>query len=360
MAQNRPVRIVGSFRGPVTGVTVINQKLLELLQMRGLRASGIDLSPGGKGMARHLVRTFRTLNGAFRVLFSVTATRYIMSLDGGLGLVYNILLAAIIRLRGGALLLYHHSSSYIVSDSRLIRILLWLTKDNTRHVMCSTAMLSVFRHRYGAHLHGFIVSNAAWISPAKTVESAESGVLRLGHLSGLTSEKGMVRAFETLRTISRRGHAAELVLAGSPQDAEAKQDLLDAQKEFGAALCYAGVLSGDAKAAFYASVDYFLFPSLYRHETQSLVVPEALAAGVPVIAYDHRFVGEVLNSGGLLVPHDKPFASTAADWILSGDLRERRTMARAQAEKSRLEAAGQLDTVVDWACGAASPEAGYN
>jgi glycosyltransferase involved in cell wall biosynthesis len=217
--------------------------------------------------------------------------------------------------------------------------------------MCSAAMLSAFRTRYGISSPGFVVSNAVWISSLKPATSEKGAVLRLGHLGGLNSEKGLGRVFETMREILKRGRRVELFLAGVPQGHEARKSLLEAQKEFGPAFHYAGVVTGDAKTAFYGELDYFLFPSLYRHETQSLVVPEALAAGVPVIAHDHRFVGEVLGDGGLLIPAGSHFAAAAADWILSGNLDQRRLAAKAQVDKLRAQAEGQLDLIAGWATG---------
>jgi glycosyltransferase involved in cell wall biosynthesis len=355
MTKLQPVGIIGSFPGPVTGVTVINQGLFHLLEGRLERVIRIDLSP--RAGAYHATRIIRTLIGMVRILAfpARMSTRYIMSLDGGAGLIYNIALAATAAVRGSPLLLYHHSSSYIHSDSRLMRLLIGLTGKRAVHVMCSVAMLSAFRRRYGASLPGLVVSNAAWVSLPELANSDHGPVLRLGHLSGLNSEKGLERVFETLRELARRNCRAELVLAGMAQGAEAERSLSNAKEEFGEALRHVGVVTGDKKSSFYNEIDYFLFPSLYRHETQSLVVPEALAAGVPVIAYDHRFVSEVLGSGGLLIPEGAAFANVAADWILSGGLEERRKAARAQAEKSCAEALDQIGAVLDWASHGVDP-----
>src|SRR5215472_19180476 len=99
MAKDKTALIIGSFPGPVTGVTIINQKLFDLLRMRGLGVSRIDLSPGNSRASYHAVRIFRTLTGMLRLLLAPSRTRTccIMSLDGGMGLVYNIALAAAVR-----------------------------------------------------------------------------------------------------------------------------------------------------------------------------------------------------------------------------------------------------------------------
>jgi glycosyltransferase involved in cell wall biosynthesis len=346
------VTVIGSFPQPIHGASVINQSLFEFFLAQGLNTSRIDLSPGRiRWWGYHLTRAVRAIAGFFTILFAPSGAtcRYVMSVDGGAGLFYNAMLAFAVRLRKQALLLYHHSSNYVLADSMLMRLLLRASGKGAGHVMCSAQMFSKFRQRYGASAPAIVVNNAAWVPSPHGQPSVHAGPIRLGHLSGLTEEKGLGRAIETLRELRRRGIPAELTLAGPVQDEAAQQTISHAQKEFGNLLHWIGEAKGKNKALFYEGIDYFLFPSLYRHETQSLVVPEALAETVPVIAYDHRYVGEVVGEGGLLIPVGSPFALQAADWIVSGNLQERRTAARRQFDKLRHEVSSQLDLLLDWA-----------
>ena len=66
---------------------------------------------------------------------------------------------------------------------------------------------------------------------------------------------------------------------------------------------FAGLRSGDDLAAHYASADLFLFPSLT--ETFGNVTPEAMASGLPVLAFDHAAAAQLIRHGenGLLAPH---------------------------------------------------------
>ncbi|HEY2010109.1 MAG TPA: glycosyltransferase family 4 protein [Rhizomicrobium sp.] len=343
---------VGSFPPPVQGASVINQNLHSRLLAQGIAAQAIDLSPGGaRGWSYHITRTLRTLQGVFRILLTPGRRRYLMSIDGGGGLIYNILLAAAMCMRRQPRLFYYHSTSYLRSENRLMRLLLKIAGDRTLHVACTARMLSQLGALYGVKVSGLVVNNAAWVDIPPVSGTPTREVLRLGLLSGLTTEKGPERAVQTLRELRRRGVNAELALAGAIQDSATQALLDDAAREFGPAVQYAGIITGAAKTSFYAGLDYFLFPSLYRHETQSLVVPEALAAGIPVIAYDHEFVGEVVGAGGYLIPANEDFADRAADWILAGDAAARRGMARAQIGNLRVQAEGQIDKILDWAQG---------
>lgn len=58
---------------------------------------------------------------------------------------------------------------------------------------------------------------------------------------------------------------------------------------------HVGMRSGDDLAAHYASADLFLFPSLT--ETFGNVVLEALASGLPVVAFDHAAAADVIRDG---------------------------------------------------------------
>ncbi|MBD5634636.1 MAG: glycosyltransferase, partial [Candidatus Eremiobacteraeota bacterium] len=66
----------------------------------------------------------------------------------------------------------------------------------------------------------------------------------------------------------------------------------------------------------YASADAFLFAS--RSETQGLVLVEALAAGLPVVAVDTPQTREILGTTGRVVPDDPAALSAALREVLDG------------------------------------------
>ncbi|MET8911505.1 glycosyltransferase family 4 protein [Micromonospora sp. NPDC004551] len=91
----------------------------------------------------------------------------------------------------------------------------------------------------------------------------------------------------------------------------------------------AGPLTGDDLAAAYAAADLLVLPS--RRETYGMVVTEALARGVPVLASDTgglpATLGHAPDGGrpGLLVPPADPAALAGAlrRWLTDPDLRDR-------------------------------------
>lgn len=101
---------------------------------------------------------------------------------------------------------------------------------------------------------------------------------------------------------------------------------------------FAGVRRGEDLAAHYASADVFVFPS--TSETFGNVIPEAMASGLAVLAFDHAAAGQLLRHGdnGLLVGPGDSAGFCRMGQRLAGDAEQVRRLGR-QARTM----AGQLD-----------------
>jgi glycosyltransferase involved in cell wall biosynthesis len=153
-------------------------------------------------------------------------------------------------------------------------------------------------------------------------------VLCVGRLAPEKNLGTLLSAFEALRGVAPD---ARLVLVGDgPERASMQRRCPDA--------IFAGVRRGEDLAAHYASADLFLFPSLT--ETFGNVVPEAMASGLAVLAYDCAAAGQLVCHGenGLLVGLDEGQAFSAAAVRLAADRTGARSMGlQARATASRLD-----------------------
>jgi len=113
----------------------------------------------------------------------------------------------------------------------------------------------------------------------------------------LAPEKNLTALTDAWRAMSAQSRSLKLVLVG---DGPARASL---QAQLPGAV-FAGMRHGTDLAAHYASADAFLFPSLT--ETFGNVVPEAMASGLAVLAYDYAAAGQLIRhrENGLLAPMD--------------------------------------------------------
>ncbi|MCX8087515.1 MAG: glycosyltransferase family 1 protein [Rhodocyclaceae bacterium] len=132
----------------------------------------------------------------------------------------------------------------------------------------------------------------------------------------LAPEKNLKLALAAFGAIRAKYPKARLVCVG---DGPLRAQL---ERRHPECLCV-GARFGKDLAAHYASADLFLFPSLT--ETFGNVVVEALASGLPVVAFDLAAASELIHDGenGRLVPPGDEAAFIAAAQSLATALSER-------------------------------------
>ncbi len=148
------------------------------------------------------------------------------------------------------------------------------------------------------------------------------------HVGRLAAEKNLQLLADLWPAIRQRHPRARLVLVGDgPARGELEQQLPAA-----ANVVFAGMRHGEDLAACYASGDLFVFPSVT--ETYGNVTPEALASGLPVMAYHYAAAALLVRDGvnGGLAPFNEASAFHARTLALLDDVPRLRSMSMAARE----------------------------
>jgi glycosyltransferase involved in cell wall biosynthesis len=253
---------------------------------------------------------------------------------------YTLAIVAVARMAGMENMLYYHSSNYILRRSFLLSWIVRIAGPRCLHVLASEEMVRKFRATYaGARFQ--VVDNCAYVAEISPPREHLREPVRIGLLSNLTMEKGLGLAIDTAKELRAHGTDVRLILAGPLVGADAEAAATRARQDLADAVEFRGTVLGDAKTRFFEDIDVFLFPSLYAHETQSIVVPEAMAAGMPILVHDHNFIRDLLANSDidhLLLPADGSFPERAAEMIIAWRADPHRYAADARRCRERFDA----------------------
>ncbi len=158
----------------------------------------------------------------------------------------------------------------------------------------------------------------------------------IGHLGRLAPEKNLVFLAEAVAAYLQSEPKAHFLVVGKGSS-ETEIERIFNQAGLGSKLHLIGILQPPELADAYNAMDIFAFAS--TSETQGLVLAEAMAAGVPVVAVNAPGVKEVVRNGdnGVLLPDNNRQAFVSAlHWLNSLPEAHRKKLvqrARATAEE---------------------------
>lgn len=137
----------------------------------------------------------------------------------------------------------------------------------------------------------------------------------IGHLGRLAEEKNLDFLTEVVLELMRRNDDMHFMVVGAGPMQQRIQTLFAAQN-LSSRLHLTGTLQGDAQRDAYSAMDVFGFSS--TSETQGMVLTEAMAAGVPVVALDASGCREVVEdriNGRLVLKHSHREMIAALQWV---------------------------------------------
>ena len=127
----------------------------------------------------------------------------------------------------------------------------------------------------------------------------------LGHVGRLAPEKNLIFLTEAAAQTLTNHHQSWFVVAGDGPEKEQMQQVLERSGVMDRTV-FAGVQTGEDLVDLYTAMDVFVFAS--KTETQGMVLTEAMAAGVPVLALDANGVRDIIShqEDGFLVTEEHP------------------------------------------------------
>ncbi len=171
--------------------------------------------------------------------------------------------------------------------------------------------------------------------PNSAVEA--DGPLRMLYVGILGEPKGILVLIEACASLAARGVPFELELMGQweSDDFAARVQKRIEELKLSQHIRFLGVLMGKAKFDAFRRANVFCFPTHLHCETFGLVLLEAMACGLPVVATRWRGIPSIVTDGQtgfLFEPRD---SSAMANWLvkLAGDPLLRSRMGRAGRAK---------------------------
>ncbi len=314
-----PLLAIGQFPPPVHGFSAVTEAMADVLEQQG-EVQRVNLAPLSSRVGlQEASRILRCLIAMFALVVARLrgARQAYIPCEGGRGLLFTLALARVARALGYEVTCHHHSYAYINAPSRLMWRLTRPPLDQMRHVFLSSDMRAAFEARYGPTARASVISNAAFVSPATGVVAVprEGARLRLGLLSNLSAEKGAVTLLDLVEHLHAMGISVEADLAGPVADEDFARVLRahPAVSEGRARLLRP--VYGAAKSSFFEGIDIFVFATRYLNEAEPMVVFEAMAHGVTVVARDRGTIRSQIAGIGHLVPPEADFCSSFSEWL---------------------------------------------
>lgn len=180
-----------------------------------------------------------------------------------------------------------------------------------------------------------LFSRKAAAAGGKSLPGLDRGKQRILFVGAMVKRKGLPHLIEAFRRLAAEREDVELLVVGDGPGRRAIDRSLGA--ELKSRVHFVGAVTNrNTLAEYYASADIFCAPSLGR-ESFGMVLTEAMAAGLPVVAYDIEGYRDVVSHGkdGLLVRRGDTDALAQALGYFLDNPDERRAygeLGRAKAE----------------------------
>jgi glycosyltransferase involved in cell wall biosynthesis len=312
------VLVVGPLPPPLGGVQLMNQMLLHSSLAQEFELSVVDTSRGALRWAverpswRSPLLMVRDLSRLLAGLARVRPAIVYVHAASGYSFIRDAALMALARISGARVVCHYHGTTHTVfpsADTRSGRLagrwLMWFA--NRVIVLGPTyqARMGAAWHRHDVEWSPNLVDVERFrprVPSAK--EPREDGELRVLFVARLSAPKGLFDLFDAIPRVLEAEPRARFLLMGVAETAD-QEPKLRAEVErrgIGSRVTFLGSLEGPAVARAYADADLLVVPSWT--EAFPLVIPEGMAAGLPIVASAVGAIPDFVHDGeeGLLFP----------------------------------------------------------
>lgn len=296
----RRLWFIAAFPPPINGQSSCNAALLAVLADQfDVRRVPLGTTAGSK-IVRALMAT------ALLLWHARSDDSVYVSLPGQRGAWLMLPLLAAARLRCSGTWLHHHSYRSInLGPQRVMRAIVGAAGRRQMHILLSDGMRDRFSALYlSSRVQSAIaLSNAFLLGPdlRRSTAVRPARETTLGHMSVLTREKGVLYLLSLFEELRGRHNQLRLVIAGPTNDPAILDAIAQVQSRHPGSVDYRGLLTGPAKEQFYRDTDIFMLPTTLIDEAEPLVMLEAYAAGVEVVATPAGCIPDRIRDPSLLL-----------------------------------------------------------
>lgn len=294
MPNKAPIHMIVPIPPPINGMTLVTDAVVVATGARAQIYAIQNTRPTGLlpwGVRRHLLFARETFKAALRsrgkdIAYFVPSARS--------GLIFNLLLSPLLRTAFKQVWLHHHVSRYFRQRDWRLSLFLRILGTKASHITLSDEMSADLHRLYGSS-ESISINNAAFLSAPPLHVSDEGELKTIGFIGNVSEEKGIFKFIEVVEKLNGLGIATKALVAGPCDNPDVSQEVTAFVERSPTTRRYLGLVSGDAKAKFFRDTDIVLFPSSYANEAQPMVIFEALANGVPVLATTVGYIAEQLT-----------------------------------------------------------------
>ena len=312
---NKKICMIGVFPPPLHGMSLINEFVRKSLGDSEhtiiFNTSPYSLNRSPLSLLRKFINIQLLL---IKFIFYLIINKFdnvYLGLSGGLGQIYDLEFLILSKIFLKKIYLHHHSYSYINKNSILSKFIFYFTGPKAIHIVACNKMhfdlLRLYPNISNIKVISGIFALPDWgdfLLPRKKLH-------KIGFISNLAEEKGVFIFLDIAEFFLKIDNSLIFLLAGPYYNEKVKLKI-ENRLSYLKNTKYLGPKYKFEKKFFFDSIDLLLFPTLYKNESEGLVIHEAMSRGVPVIAYARGCIDQIItNDVGFTIQINHNFIDNA-------------------------------------------------